>query len=592
MGFFFSTWFALLLYWEVFSGLTPDVVLSASAVSIVAGLLLRCKGKKFEIANDKLALIAVGLVFGTILVLNVVSVFYVNENGGISAIVNVWGDGPLHLSIINSFATGQNHPPAYPLLLNSPLTYPFLTDFSSAVLVVGGFDWRSAVLLLNILLSFSLVSFTFFLAREFSKSSLAAALLLFLFFFNGNFGIMNAVNDFNQGKLLPLQTDYSRVETWQQAFMNITYFMVMPQRSALLGFAGALLVLWLLYRFISQRDANNSWQAQTKAELLLAGVVSGLLPLAHTHSFLVVAAVSFYWFLTEPRKEWFLFFVPMVLLSLPQVAWITQHTGSNFMGMQVGWIEENAGKNIFQLAWFWVQQLPIAILLAPIAFFLLTQEQRKFVIPFIILFLIANVIRFQPYPWDNIKILLFPVLVFLTLAAVALDRIWNFKARSEWLRKTTKFLVIATVVFSIAGGILSVLWIGWGENARYEVFPNRDLQVAEWIKANTPSNAVFLTSDKHNHLVPAIAGRSIVMGYPGWLWTHGVQYSQQETDVKLMYLRPDCSIFRKYGVSFVFVGPQENDFHPNTAFFEKNFEKVFDQTFDKYYNFKIYRVKC
>jgi hypothetical protein len=40
---------------------------------------------------------------------------------------------------------------------------------------------------------------------------------------------------------------------------------------------------------------------------------------------------------------------------------------------------------------------------------------------------------------------------------------------------------------------------------------------------STPPDAVFLTEQAHTHPIPAIAGRQVVCGFHGWIWTHGFQ---------------------------------------------------------------------
>ena len=83
-----------------------------------------------------------------------------------------------------------------------------------------------------------------------------------------------------------------------------------------------------------------------------------------------------------------------------------------------------------------------------------------------------------------------------------------------------------------------------------------EISVAEWITTNTPEKSIFLTSDRHNH--PALlAGREVVMGYTGWLWTHGFDYLLVGNDVIKMYQNADFDLMRKYNVSYIYVGPDE-----------------------------------
>src|SRR5205085_12500338 len=49
-----------------------------------------------------------------------------------------------------------------------------------------------------------------------------------------------------------------------------------------------------------------------------------------------------------------------------------------------------------------------------------------------------------------------------------------------------------------------------------------DIRIAALVRQAHPADASVLTADRHNHPVSMLAGRRIVMGYRGWLWTHGV----------------------------------------------------------------------
>lgn len=74
-----------------------------------------------------------------------------------------------------------------------------------------------------------------------------------------------------------------------------------------------------------------------------------------------------------------------------------------------------------------------------------------------------------------------------------------------------------------------------------------------------------------------LTGRRSLMGYPGHIWTHGIDFGQRETDIKKIYSgSPDAvNLLSKYGVNYVVVDPQEHSVMPvNTAFFSRYPEVV------------------
>ena len=62
-----------------------------------------------------------------------------------------------------------------------------------------------------------------------------------------------------------------------------------------------------------------------------------------------------------------------------------------------------------------------------------------------------------------------------------------------------------------------------------EVRLGRDLQRL------TPPDARFLIVDHHNHPVPMVAGRQVVLGYRGWLWTYGWDTNPVLANVRSIY---------------------------------------------------------
>src|SRR6266542_3628671 len=75
--------------------------------------------------------------------------------------------------------------------------------------------------------------------------------------------------------------------------------------------------------------------------MIAAGVVAGLLPLVHAHSFVVVMAVGACLALLQQRwREWLTFFVVASLIALPQMWWSTHNSAvdaGKFFAWEIGW---------------------------------------------------------------------------------------------------------------------------------------------------------------------------------------------------------------------------------------------------------------
>ena len=77
------------------------------------------------------------------------------------------------------------------------------------------------------------------------------------------------------------------------------------------------------------------------------------------------------------------------------------------------------------------------------------------------------------------------------------------------------------------------------------------------------------------------------MGYPGHIWTHGIDSGPRENEIKQIYGgAPNApALLAKYGVDYVVVDPQERSvMKVNDDFFRRYPEVI---TVDEYHLFKV-----
>jgi uncharacterized membrane protein len=120
------------------------------------------------------------------------------------------------------------------------------------------------------------------------------------------------------------------------------------------------------------------------------------------------------------------------------------------------------------------------------------------------------------------------------------------------------------------------------------MYSPEELALAEQVKTASPKQSIFLSSDKHNHWLPNLTGRQILMGYRGWLWTYGIDYSQREAHIRSIYRGGDqaLDLIDHYGIDYIVIGPSERtDFDADQNFFAKNFSIFIDTQ-----NYQIYQV--
>ncbi|MBS7616262.1 hypothetical protein KEJ45_03585 [Candidatus Bathyarchaeota archaeon] len=542
----------------------------------------------------------------------------------------IQGDYSFHVSVINSFAYRDNFPPQYPIMVNASMNYPFMVDFLSSILIKTGFDLRSSIIIPNVLLQASTLYLVASLASRLIKKRYVGVLSALMFFFAGNMGIIYAINDaVNYGDFMKwitsLPTDYSGSSISplpEMRFGNPIAVMLMPQRSSMLGI-GISLVVYILVLYALQNSGSTR-------ELVFAGILSGVLPSVHPHSFIAVSVVFFFLIFEFKKDAKFAayFLVPLALLALPQVLIIQTQVRGGFMGLTIGWLNENLAKmkaldwstplsiiastvgSISILAKFWLMN--IGLIIVPFAIGLLKSDRlvRQFYSPYITLFVLGNFVRFQPWDWDNYKIFMQWHMLTVIVAAYGIIEIArlpqelpNFKRtflcvfNKPFLRKAfASIAVVVILFFSMATGFLSH---AKAFQESYLMWSDDDVAFADWIRENTPPESLFLTSTHYLHPVVTIAGRQIVLGYEGWLWSHGIDWSRvQEVkkDVIEMF-KGNYTLIKAYGVNFIVVTKYErmfaieNNFRINVQFFmdSAKFEKVYDQMLNGY-NYMIFKV--
>lgn len=494
------------------------------------------------------------------------------KTDGIYSAGGAWGDMAFHFSLANSFLLGDNFPPKYPVYSGWPLGYPFESDLLAATLATLGEPLHDAFWLSAAWASLALVVLLYQLYNALTGENrrMGGFLAVLLVLFSGGFGFYYFFQSVITGGDVQealLKLDYAHIVDKGIHYTNITTAMLVPMRTQLFGMVVGLAVLLLVVR-AQQQNQNRSRM------LLAAGALAGLLPLIHGQSFLTIGFVVTVWALWEHQRwrEWAWFYLPLAILAVPQLLWIQQHlqassaTNVNIITVQLGW--KSQATNLQSWIWWWVKNAGLFAILTPIALACAPRKFRAQYVPFLAIFVLTNLFSFQPHDYDNIKYLAY-VQVFSAITVGAfLNGLW---ARGRAIQTLMLILVIVSI---LAGG----LSVARETQLSWQLADNQAIAFAQAVHEQTPPEAIFLTASNHNHPVPMLAGRTILLGYKGWLWTHGINYSQRERDVLEMYAGGPHAreLLQQYKVSYVSIGPSERQefANLNEDFFQRNFPKV------------------
>jgi len=584
-------------------GVTIGLVLSLAIIGIAAGgfLLWRHRARyclpAFPRSGAPFAVAAMVLVMGYLFMRAV----EMTPDAWLAHYNNTWSDWSFHASYATAFVYGHNLPPQNPIYAGTPFRYPFAPDFASALLIGGGWSipaslawpsWAMTVLALS-----GLILWARRLTGGIAAGVIAVTLTLlggglgFWFFFGdvAHLGLITA--------LLHIPRSYDRFDPpvniqWYNPILS--YYL--PQRSFVFGAAIVMAVLLLLTPLLlttpyfrwretlgAIRQSWRRWTVKSEATaFLVAGGLTGLLPLFHVHSLVVLGIVTACWALLFPRPAWLGFFAVMALLAVPRLlVAVPGDPGAppehQYPRWLIGWV---SGADF--PPWFWIKNtglfwpLLLLALLSPLA---LRGRIRLLIAPFSLVFLVANLIKFQPWDWDNSKLLVFWYLA----SAVAVSALLVRLARAH----LAGAMVAAAILLSlVASGVLSLMQFLPPQGPAYVWFSAEEVQLAAQVRRETPPKAVFVTGEEPTNPIADLAGRPVLMSYPGWLWSYGINYTQREADLARIYQGGSqaLALLRRYHADYVVIGPSERaTLRPNTDYFNTQFRlALHTPTYDVY----------
>jgi hypothetical protein len=542
-------------------------------------------------------------------------------DGYYTGVLNNYGDLPFHLSVITRFAFGQNYPPEDPTFAGARFTYPFLTDFVSAIFVRLGATLRQSLFIENWIIGVALVGVLHRFGLQLVRNRAAAILTPVLVILNGGFGWWMLFGDVNKSDsgvfhvLNHLEHSYTILPDVTQGWRwgNAVTSLLVPQRGFLLGIPLAVIVFtqWWQARHSAKNEEPSAKSQQRKAKnknnrtktsvtqtdslpfalsslparrMLAAGCVAGLLPLVHAHSFIATMGVGAVLALINIKRwrEWLGFFVVASLIAGPQLFWSTHGSAVStraFIGWEFGW-----GHGAENVSVFWLKNTGVFIPLLVLALlwktdsYLVSRKLLLFYLPFTLCFIIPNVIKFAPWIWDNIKILFYWWIASAPIVALLIAKLW------EGTRFSRVMAATLLVMLTLAGALDVFALIS--RQGEYQEFDRDGVTFAAAIKQQTPARATILHAPIHNTPI-FLTGRRSVMGYPGHIWTHGIDSGPRENEIKQIYGgAPNApSLLAKYRVDYVVVDPQERSVMTvNDDFFRRYPEVI---TVDEYHLFKI-----
>ena len=518
---------------------------------------------------------------------------YFNLNGDLVAgWVNVWGDFAAHFAYASPFAyrTINDWFISNPVFFYNKFNYPFLTDLISGLLIRLGFSIPSAFVFPSIIYSILFIYLYFKLSYKLTGSSFGAYLSVTIFLLSGGFGFIyffkNDLGIFLQTLEIPRQ--YTQMKDPGISFINVITSELIPQRSFLMGLPITIFILLTLNNFLI-----NKFKVK-KIKIILLGLLYGFLPVVHMHSFIALSLICAFMFLYNIKyyKNLLLFaftaFIPALIIYL--LLFKNSLEASNFFAFYPGWMANKNEHNV-NIFIFWFYNFGLFFPVSLFLYFYKKLYKNYLYTSALFIFIVMHIFKFQPWVWDNAKLLTYWYLIFCIPIAKELAILYTV------INKKTHFLVklfkvgLATLLLILLtfSGFLDILYLSNYKKNSYVISSSSDLNFAKNVNKVISSGNTVLTATNHNNVISNHTKGRVLLGFTGWLWSYGINYYKTYNDLQQMYINPanSLNLYKNYNVKYVVVsGVEESEFkNINSSYFYTNFNLVIDSP-----NFKLFRV--
>lgn len=416
---------------------------------------------------------------------------------------NNLGDSCLHLSLVNALALGGEFWPVSPWFASEPLSYPPGPDMLDAMLVSMGH---------GVLESLHLTGALFSTLTALMLWAWGGSWAVLVFLLGGSW--------FASTELVGVDLPYTA--QWKNLFLNI----FASQRGMQMAIPVGLLMLMACRKFARHQEI---------AYFYLAALLLSTLPFTSVHSVLALTPILV---ITSvfgaPRRT-----LPILVVSLVLAIVSCWYVGALGKASAIRFAPFLPPHEFASLS-AWLLNYGLWLPLVAWVSIIATRELGKSLIEdhcrqfawksedswnrasflyFVLLFIGASLISISPWTWDNTKLMLWSVIGTSAF-------IWSvFLKPYPWY---VRAVILALVILPSVPSVVSEISI---KNKGHRLFSAQEYNEALSARNFRDPIKCLAASPEYNHPWLA-AGHPFLVGYSGWLWSHGLDYKEKHRNLE------------------------------------------------------------
>jgi hypothetical protein len=461
------------------------------------------------------------------------------------------GDLALHITFIKYFANGVALWPDNPIYVFSKLRYPAGMDLFNGLLCLIHVDLTRGLVWTGIIASLATFYAFFRWAGTFGVAG---------FLFNGG------VAGFEFLKTLKF-VDYQGGKTI--AWKSIPLTMFVTQRGLLYAIPAGLLLLWSWRERFWRTDVQN--RDRTPLPFWVELSLYASMPLFHLHTFLALSAVLVCLFAFGGSAiRWHTgILIAGAFVPASFFVWLISDNfhAAAMLEWKPGWVMHDSDLARRSIIQFWFDNfgilIPLTLCLIAVCGWRLWRsgvkwnekpsEEIAFLLPAFAIFVSGLLVKFAPWEWDNLKLMVWAYFLVLPF-------LWSDLIVRWWMpiRVGVCIALFGSGFISLFGGLAA------GQPG-FEFSDRGELDAVGAAVRSLPTEARFAAYPTYNHPL-LLQGRKVVLGYPGHLWTEGFEYTDTYNWLtKLMQGSADWrKIARALHVRYIFWGREEMKNYPSS----------------------------